>query len=209
MADERTVEQFVRLLGSQCRTRIRHATAIADFIGARSEADQTELMRELIEKCDAPGIKNPNVVDGRDIPEDKREKIANMLEQVVAGNLKMIILQRKTPEQAAKILRDLVFGFVDEEREWVLWRIMDDVAIPYTPAPESDMPEFNDDTMQLVASRHCMERNQLCSVLRGGFPQTVTADMILKVLESVEPYEDRVGMMQVFLNLILRLAVPG
>jgi hypothetical protein len=210
MLDDKTVERFLRILGGTSELRTEHASVLVDFIASRNEEDQVELVRILVESYGDPETASGERFAGRKMSDSQFQKLGQTLEGMVDGTIKMIIHTRKTPSEAARLLRDLVFSFdEDEYRDYILYSIMADLAIPYVPVPEADFAEFSPQKLEVVARRHRDKVYQLNSIVRGGFGSTVTSNLILRVIEEAEPLEDRVGLMELLLNSIVALTSQG
>ena len=204
MIDDVTKEQWKSLVGgsSTSRQETEKASCLVDFLAGRNEDDQVELLTIALETYG--GLENSSgaMVTGRRMHDVRFKELGNMLSQLINGTLKLIIHTRRSPKEAAKVIRDLVFSFDDQEtRDFVLAMFLRDDAVPYRPAPASTLQEFPSERLNSIFRAHEDALCQLRCIHCAGFGSTVEAELILTVLATVPNKEDQVGLLQYMIHI--------
>jgi hypothetical protein len=206
MLEDTTVEKILKILGGTTSQGTEKASLLVDIMAERSEEKQVEVLQIIIERFGDPKVTaeyGGESYTGRTMTESLFLKLQAEYQDMVQGTIKAIIHTRKSPVEAAKQLRDLVF-FTDDvnARDYMLSAVMSDDAIPYVPIPEHESGEYADVRISAILNRHMKQWCQLNCILRGHFGPTVRSALILKVLEQVEAEDDRVGVLQLLLGKI-------
>lgn len=195
--DDQTRERFEDILFSTAELRTEHASCLIDFINGKNEQAQVELLTILLESFGIPGHANGKKFIGRKIDNEKYQSLARMLDEMIHGTMKLIIHSRRQPREAAQMLRDLIFGFVDpEQRDYCLAEIMSDDAVPYRPIPMSTIQSMTRERLARIAEYNIEPIAQIRAVLRAGIDTTIQAELILKIMESVKDFETKVGIFE-------------
>lgn len=213
--DDITVEKTLRILAGKVSMPIERASLLVDIMTARNEADQVEVMKLIIE-----GYGNPKVMDdylgntyqGRTMSDVIYSKLLGQYLDIVTGTMKLIIQSRKSLDEAAKSLRDMVFGVSTEDvrtKDFILLAVIEDIAVPYAPIPGTEFEEYAGDKLKVIWKKHTKELAQLSCILRAGFGTTARAGLVLEVLDQVEPNEDRIGILELMLQRLEKIANPG
>lgn len=204
--DDQTREQFEKLLFSKAEQSTEHASCLIDFISGKNDQAQVELLAMFLENFGTPGHQTGVKLLGRKMHDDKYRSLAATLDEMIHGTMKLIIHSRRQPIDAAKILRDLIFGFVDiEQRDYCLAEIMADDAVPYRPIPPSTMQPYTGERLAIIAENNIQQLAQIRAVLRAGMDSTVQAELILRTLRSIEDFETQVGIFEIsILNYFYR-----
>lgn len=198
VVDDKTRERFEEILYGHADQRTQHASCIVDFLSDKNDQIQIELLTLLLENYGIPGRESGAVLGGRKIDNERYLELAGTLDEMIHGTMKLIIHSRRQPRDAARVLRDMIFSFDNnEQRDYCLAEIMADDAVPYRPIPQSSMMPFPPERLRKIAEGNVVPLAQIRAVIRAGMDTTLQADLILKVLDSINNHEDRVGIFEV------------
>lgn len=200
MLDEKTKDEFGVLVGGECDLATEKASVLIDFIENKNEEDQLELFEILITTFGSIGLRNGVVLTGRKMHNERYIELAQMLDEMIHGTIRLIIHTRKSAKEAAKILRDLIFNLEDQEqRDYCLTEILKDDAVPYHPIPTARLSKFPIEKLKNIVSNNLNEISQLRAIHRAGFDSTVESELTLRILQDVDSWEDKVGLFQTML----------
>lgn len=195
--DEKALEEFDKLLFASTDQRTEHASCLVDFLENKNSATQVSLLKYMLEYYGVPGRSNGIVLSGRKLHDDRFKSLARTLDEMIHGTIRLIIHSRKDSQVAAQMLRDLVFNFEDaEQRDYCLAEIMADDAIPYRPIPQSQLAELPQKRLDRIVDKNIDAVAQIRAVQRAKMETTATSELILRILQSIDDFEERVGVFE-------------
>lgn len=197
-SDEKTLEEFDTILFATASQKTEHASCLIDFLEGKSVDIQVKLLQYLLENYGIPGRGNGIVLSGRKVHDDRYKSLASTLDGMIHGTVRLIIHSRKDTGAAAKMLRDMVFSFDDiEQRDYCLAEIMHDDFIPYHPIPQPHLSSLAAKRLEGIVNSNIDAVSQIRAIQRAGMDTTTAAELILRVLDTVEDFEERVGVFEV------------
>jgi hypothetical protein len=203
--DELTLEQFSTLMYGETEQKTEMASCLVDFIAAKNEETQVSLIAYLLENYGIPGRGSGRRLVGRKITYERYTELALTLDDLIHGQMRLIIHTRRSYVEAAQIIRDLIFSFDDpDQRDYCLAEIMADEAVPYRAIPQSTMKPFSSERLGNIRKERIDEIAQIRAIWRTGMDTTTQAELMLSVLDVIVDKEERVGVFEMAIIIYFR-----